>query len=276
MSEPCLPTRQAGFLFETQQWAAVMFWFFAFAVAWAITVPAALVNHGVIDAGIPQGLTRLTGFAPLIAAVIVALIKGQGRELASRIFRLRTKPIFYVLALLLPPLFLLSTVELSPVLGFPVPKVSAWSQELTMLAGIWLVLAFGEEAGWRGYALPNLIERHGFWKGATYLGLAWAVWHYPLMLSSPYIDISDLPTMGYWLGLFSLQIFIANFIICWLMARSGAVIIPTLFHTAFNIVSTVHFTAAVDLVVTVAMALIVLAIALFDAEPKMKDQAAKA
>lgn len=252
-----------------------MFWFLAFGLAWAVTVPAALSTHGIVDLGIPQGLTRLTGFAPLIAAVITALIKGQGRELASRVFRLRANTVFYLLALLLPPLFLLSTVELSPLLGFPAPDVSAWSQELTMLAGIWLILAFGEEVGWRGYALPNLIERHGFWRGASYLGLAWTVWHYPLMLSSPYIDISNVSTLAYWLGLFSLQIFIANFLICWLMVRSGAVIVVTLYHTAFNIVATVYYSAAVDLVLTVAMALIVFTIALFDAEPKM-DHPAKA
>lgn len=253
-----------------------MFWLLAFGLAWAVTVPAALEQHGIIDLDMPQGLVRLSGFAPLIAAVITALIKGEGRALWSRIAHVKTNPIFYLLAVALPVLFLESTAFLSANLGFDVPKIAQWSPEITMLAGIWFVLAFGEEAGWRGYALPNLIERHGFWPGATYLGLAWTVWHYPLMLSSPYLNINDLDTVAYWLGLFSLQIFIANFIICWLMARSGSVLVVTIFHTAFNIVSTLHYTASVDLVITSLMALIVFAIALFDAEPKMKDQAAKA
>jgi membrane protease YdiL (CAAX protease family) len=253
-----------------------LFWLLAFGLAWAVTVPAALEQHGIVDIGMPQGLTRLTGFAPLIAAIITALIKGQGRELWSRIKRVAVNPVFYLLAVGLPVLFLETTARLSADLGFDVPKIAQWSTEIAMLAGIWFVLAFGEEAGWRGYALPNLIKRHGFWPGATYLGLAWTVWHYPLMLSSPYLNINDLNTVAYWLGLFSLQIFIANFIICWLMARSGSVLVVTIFHTAFNVVSTLHYTASVDLVITSLMALIVFAIALFDAEPKMKDQAASA
>ena len=58
------------------------------------------------------------------------------------------------------------------------------------------------------------------------------------------------------------------------MARSGAVIVPTLFHTTFNTVATVYYAAAVDLVITVAMALTVAAIALFDPEPRFREHAA--
>jgi hypothetical protein len=70
--------------------------------------------------------------------------------------------------------------------------------------------------------------------------------------------------------LFSLQIFLDNFLICWLMARSNAVIVPTLLHAAFNVVATVHLTATIDLVLTVAIALVALAIAVAGAEPALR------
>ncbi len=249
----------------------VLFWLLAFGLAWAVTVPAALAAHGVIaPLGIPMMATRVIGFAPAIAALIAATVYGDLSALRQRVLRVRTSPLFYLAAALLPFAWLWISMTVSPQLGFAAPKI-AFSTELLPLFVVWFILGAGEEIGWRAYALPKLAATYGFWQGSTYLGLAWTVWHYPLMLSSPYIDFSDPGTMAYWLGLFSLQIFLANFLICWLMARSGAVIITTVLHTAFNAVSTMHFAAAVDLVMTVAIAVSVLAIALFDPEPEFAD-----
>lgn len=248
-----------------------MFWFLAFGLAWAVTVPAALSAHGIVDLGLPQGLARLTGFAPAVAALIAALFSGQVRALGGRIFRLRAPMWCYVAALALPALFLAASIWVAPLLNLPAPDVEL-TGSVAMFAGIWFVLAFGEEVGWRGYALPRLMERHGFWVGASILGFAWTIWHFPLHLSSPFIKTFDQGV--YWLGLFSLQIFLANFLICWLMVRSRAVIVPTLFHTAFNVAATLHLMAAVDLVMTLAIALVVLAIAIADAEPKFAREEA--
>jgi uncharacterized protein len=249
-----------------------MFWFLSFGLAWAVTVPVALSAHGIADFGMPAGLARLTGFAPAVAALIMALISGKARTFFARVFRLRTGGFFYVAALVLPALFLAASVWLSPQLGLPAPVIEVTSG-VAVFAAIWLVLAFGEEAGWRGYGLPQLMEGRDFWVAASILGFMWAIWHFPLHLSSPFIKSFDEGV--YWLGLFSLQIFLANFLICWLMVRSNAVIIPTLFHAAFNVTATLHLTAAVDLVLTLAIALVVLALAIVDPEPvfRVKENA---
>lgn len=37
-----------------------------------------------------------------------------------------------------------------------------------------------EEIGWRGYALDNLLKRHGFITSSLMLGLIWGMWHLPM------------------------------------------------------------------------------------------------
>jgi len=52
-----------------------------------------------------------------------------------------------------------------------------------LLAGITInaITGFGEELGWRGFLLRNLIDI-GFWKSSAIIGLIWGIWHAPLIL----------------------------------------------------------------------------------------------
>ena len=43
-----------------------------------------------------------------------------------------------------------------------------------------LLAAVMEEFGWRGFALPKLLERYGALKSALIVGVGWALWHAPI------------------------------------------------------------------------------------------------
>jgi len=233
-----------------------LYWILAFVFAWAITLPGALAKLGVIGhSPLPFMAGILIGVAPIAAASIVTAREGKFRDYWKSLWHLPRPAWTIAVALLLPPLMLAITYAVKPI------EVSF--SGLGLFALLWLVLAFGEEAGWRGYALPRLVDRYGFWVGSLILGLVWCVWHYPKMLGNPYVpNVADLIPL---IGLFSVQIILANFIICWLYFRSGrSVIATTLFHTCFNLMSTAYAWAAADWVFTGMIALTVAAIYLLD------------
>ena len=239
-----------------------LFWVLSFLLAWALTLPPALGALGVIERSpIPYGTTILIGFAPIIAAAVAAARERSGRAYWRSLTRLPRPGWTAVLAVMLPPLLLAIAYVVRGAIGQPIQV--AFDVQVAVMGLVWLVLAFGEESGWRGFALPRLVERHGFWLGSLILGIIWCVWHYPRLLGSPYLgSLSEaLPLIG----LFSVQIVISNFILCWLYFRSGrSVVVATLFHASFNVVATAYFLAATDPIVTGLLLLVVIAIAMFD------------
>jgi membrane protease YdiL (CAAX protease family) len=99
-----------------------------------------------------------------------------------------------------------------------------------------LVLEFfrtmGEEFGWRGFLYPALEKLYGLPKSLLLGGLAWAVWHYPLILGGLYLDGTPL----WWsLPVFTVEIFSLGVILTWLTEKSGSLIPAVIFHAAHNL-----------------------------------------
>lgn len=249
----------------------LLFWVLSFVIAWVLTIPPMLDQLGVIDGTpVPYGLAVLIGVAPIIAAAISAAREGAGRAYWRSLARLPRPGWTGLLAVLLPPVLLGIVYGVRAAMGDPI-RVTIDGQ-VAVMGLLWLVLAFGEEAGWRGFALPRLVDRYGFWLASLILGIIWCVWHYPRLLGSPYLGTlaEALPLIA----LFSVQILVSNFILCWVYFRSGrSVIAATLFHGSFNIVATAYFLAATDLIMTGLMVLVVLAIAVLDRDPARDGQA---
>src|SRR3954447_19383793 len=71
-----------------------------------------------------------------------------------------------------------------------------------LFALVLLVSAFGEEAGWRGYALPRLQRRLGPLRATLVLALLWALWHAPLfILLDSYQGFGPPAAVGFLIGL---------------------------------------------------------------------------
>lgn len=94
-----------------------------------------------------------------------------------------------------------------------------------------LVFSLGEELGWRGYLLPRLTSL-GRLRGLLWVGVGWAVWHYPLLLAT-----DDYFPSGNKLILtvtFTITVLALSVIIGELRLREQSVWIASLFHSVHN------------------------------------------
>jgi membrane protease YdiL (CAAX protease family) len=99
--------------------------------------------------------------------------------------------------------------------------------------------SLGEEIGWRGFLVPQLSRITGFVPTALISGAIWAVWHYPILLTTDY----NHGTPGlYSLGMFTILVLGLSFIFTWLRLRSNSIWPAVLLHTSHN-VFILHFFA---------------------------------
>lgn len=157
----------------------------AYALSWACWLPVA-VSGGIVrpGQGIPTHFPGLLG--PMLAAIIVtALTEGRVglQDLLARMARWRVGWRWWLLAIGSPLLFYaVALASATATDGWPgvggLDVVSGLPQAIGVL-GVWallvLVNGFGEETGWRGYALPSLQCRHGTLLATLILTVFWAL-----------------------------------------------------------------------------------------------------
>jgi membrane protease YdiL (CAAX protease family) len=116
----------------------------------------------------------------------------------------------------------LAGFEAQPSLDIIVPFATG------MIAG--LVLAGGEEIGWRGFMLTRLIDA-GVPRPVFASGLVWALWHVPLVLGGVYAA-GPSPTLSAVLIVVSITSF--GYVIARLRLETGSVWPAVALHAAWN------------------------------------------
>ena len=90
--------------------------------------------------------------------------------------------------------------------------------------------SLGEEIGWRGLLSPAWTARWGLTIGGAASGLAWGVWHLPLLTA---FGFGELPAW-YAIALFVLDIVAVGYVCAWLRWRSGSVWPAVVVHSVHN------------------------------------------
>ena len=149
----------------------------AFALSW---YPWVLHITGLVP--------RASGMNPLgillAAFIAAALTRGRAgvKELLARLVRFRVHPVWYALALGFPLLITLMAFGISLLLGAK-PEAPFRVHFLALLQSFSFMFFFvgvGEETGWRGFAVPVLLQQHSWPRVAFLVGAVWMFWHVPL------------------------------------------------------------------------------------------------
>ena len=212
----------------------VAFFAFAFAWSWACWLLAPELKAYSPAAAI--GLALAAGIGPSLAAVlVVGFSRGRAglRRWLVRCLQWRVGWRVVLLAFLLPPLFIGLAVAAHLALGGVLPPSSfaghVWMGVASILLMFFVGGPFGEEFGWRGYALPVLQERWGWRVASLILGVIWAAWHLPLFYIANAVQ-SHLP-----MALYALSVIASSVLFAWLFNRSRGSVVPVLIlHTAVN------------------------------------------
>jgi membrane protease YdiL (CAAX protease family) len=208
-------------------WAAghrlALFFALAFAISWLVW-PLTLLN---------PNSSPLIPFGPAVAAAITAFLAGGKDELLQllrQLARWRVAGRWYVAAAGLPCLLVTVATGLTVSGGAPPPELGpnpGWFMLLGSFAFTLVTVGLFEELGWRGYALPLLQRDRPALSAALLLGLVWAAWHLPELLSDPTGQRPPLP--------FLLMVLAQSVLLAWLYNSSrGSVPICMIFHAAFN------------------------------------------
>lgn len=194
----------------------------AFVFAWAVWLP-------MIFWQLPPVLMWLAGIAPIGSGILVTWLadgrdglRALGQRLTLKGLTLR----WILIASLLPlGLRLVSltfdsavSVSILPLFGLAFLKGLAYTP-----------MALFEEVGWRGFALPRLVQKYSPLASALVLGIIWAAWHIPLLIGNSFLYADMNP---YW---WVVDILFVSLFLTWMFTKTqGNLWLPCLFHGMAN------------------------------------------
>lgn len=255
-----LTKKRAGFI---ARHPVLVYYLLALAFSWSILLLLGAVKQGWIDLQVPFAIHYLAAFGPMVAALAVTAATGgwQGlRELWGRMVQWRvgwrwalfctcspaaafvlTIPVYWLIKGEKPDLRLLGQANYLPYLGIAVVLV-------------WLVTyGFGEETGWRGFALPRLQKRMSVARATLLLGGMWAFWHLPAFL---YLE--TLEEMGlFFLPGFIFGVLCGAVLFTWMYnGTRGSILMVALWHGFFDFFSASK--AGQDIIPIIMSALVII------------------
>ncbi len=222
------------------------FFALAYAISWLIWAPLWLPYFGVTGLPTLPFHHALGALGPITAAFVVSGVETGRAGLADLVRRMglwRDRMPWLVVALCAPFIILALALVGSVLAGAPsivwtdiglsreFPQFSAFG----FLVYNVLTFGYGEETGWRGFALPRLQARHSALVSTLLLTGGWALWHVPLFLYRPgYLTMSGAGVLGW---LFSLVT--GAVLLTWLFNESrGSILAVAIFHATVDVAFT--------------------------------------
>lgn len=222
------------------------FFALAYAISWLLWAPLWLPAFGVHGLPVLPFHHALGALGPIAAAFLVSAMEtgwtGPG-DLLRRMGLWRGRLIWVAIALLAPFALLAFAVVGVSVLagenlslaGFGRSREFPQFSTLTFLAYNIVSFGYGEEVGWRGFALPRLQTRHSALVASLLLTLGWALWHLPLFFYRPgYTSMDVFGVAGWFFSLLT-----GSVLLTWLYNDSrGSILVVAVFHATVDVAFT--------------------------------------
>jgi membrane protease YdiL (CAAX protease family) len=222
-----------------KRWPLASFVVLAYAVSWGWAFPFVAAGD-VIEKGVgwPTNFPALLGPA-LAAFVVTAAVWGRARvrDLLARVALWRM-PLRWWAATLSPLAFLAVALAVAAAIG-KLPHASGFGRYsgfpaigVVPVAVVAILITFGEETGWRGFALPLLQRRYGALAAALLVTPIWALWHLPYFFTvSTYRGFAPVGYVGF---VFSLAC--GSIVLTWLYnGTGGSILACAVWHGLYNL-----------------------------------------
>jgi len=206
----------------------ILFFVLTFLITWSFLIPWANGPRSGDSLALP-----CAGYGPFLAAVIVIWISKGRTELRHwvvKAFRLRIPVILYLAGAFFLP-FVVGSLQygLYRVLGGEPDFSTAnpWDLYVANLVLVFLLYGGNEEPGWRGFALPALLERFHPLLATLVLGVIHSAWHLPM-----------LNHYGTTFGWYLFNVIPLTAIFNWFYLKSRRSVIPVmLLHAGTNVIA---------------------------------------
>ena len=212
-------------------------------MAWIVSAGVFLANNRYFNYAPPNPV--MVGFT-LVAVVPVAFVISMAysripavKSYLSSLVRLRGVWGWTLLALALPlALILLSMLVERMLGGQPGPPALYPNAGLPLIGMVVLKFLYqffffnatGEEAGWRGFALPRLQARASPLIGGLILAFFWPLWHFFLWQA----EGAPVLTAQFWINKYLLLV-PATLLLGWFYNRSkGSILVAGTFHAGWQ------------------------------------------
>ncbi|MRR23957.1 CPBP family intramembrane metalloprotease [bacterium] len=213
----------------------------AFLISWAVVTIAFIANQFFVNKGpVSSPLVVLVAVSSLPVAFIVNLV--YTRYPVVRGFKLKSHRSgvslrWIIIAFLIFPILTVFSALIGRIAGHESPSLSTLPATGFALAGMYGIKFLsqffffngtGEEAGWRGFALPRLQAKTAPLVAGLILALVWVPWHLFLWIS----EGREVLTLSFWAGSYLLHIPSA-IVLCWVYNRScGSILAAGIAHAS--------------------------------------------
>jgi len=217
----------------------VSFLLITYAFTWS--VQAAILATGMEPTWTLSILIGFGAFGPPVGAGVVVWASGGSlRKWLSQVVRWRIGARWWAAAIFLPLVILAAGSALFAAFGGPIDLESFPFVGIYIFVMAWGIVWGGgqEELGWRGFMLPLLQEKYGALVSSLIVGVAWAVWHLPLLLNANTTHGGWSPSQQ---TIWVVTILTGSVLWTWMYnSTEGSVLAVAVFHAGINAMGVFH------------------------------------